>query len=108
MKKNRGCQNINCKAHKKKMRFKAYMEKCPLCGEELVHVCKKCYKPLDDDSKELCPLCYSKAMQRKETGAKISKGVLGTVGTIAAIYLSANKDDVGEQVGGLIDRFKKE
>ena len=105
MKKNKGCQNEDCKAYKKKDYFKSDTKNCPICGEELVYVCRKCYKPLDDDSETLCRMCYAKREQKKETAGNIGKKALGVAGTVAALFLAFNKDEVENQVDDFFGKF---
>ena len=69
----KGCINQECKANRKKNFFDAKNNFCPLCGKELVFVCKnkKCYTQLADDTKKpYCVRCLAEKKQNADTAAK--------------------------------------
>ena len=77
MKKVKGCINQDCKANKKKSLFDAKNNFCPLCGKELVFVCKKCYTQLADNTKKpYCVRCLAEKKQDRENVAKAGVAVL--------------------------------
>ena len=76
----KGCTNQDCKANKKKNFFDAKNNFCPLCGKELVFVCKnkKCYTQLADNTKKPhCIRCLAEKKQNRENVAKAGAAVLG-------------------------------
>ena len=64
----KSCPNEDCMNHIKKVRLKADLETCPVCGASLIFVCKKCFCEIPDISEKqtLCRPCLEKAMQKKE------------------------------------------
>lgn len=105
----KGCPNERCRAHKRKMYFKESEHKCPICGEELVYVCKKCYKIFGDGSKSLCPICDAERQDKNDKMKKIArKG--GTValgiGGIAITMLTSDKRAIKDNVTSLINNLK--
>ena len=74
----KGCINEECIANKKKMKYKKDDVYCPKCGSKLVHVCKKCYRPIEGD-KKLCMRCEA---GNKDMISNIKK-VVGAAGALA-------------------------
>lgn len=67
-KKTKGCMNEHCELHIRKKRQKFALETCPLCGEELVEVCRKCFRPIGDEAftTGLCLDCLEESAARRE------------------------------------------
>ncbi len=80
----KGCINQECKASKKKTFFDKKNNFCPLCGKELVFVCKnkKCYTQLADNTKK--PYCVRCLAERKEKTDKVVKTSSAAVGLVGA------------------------
>lgn len=57
IKASKACPNKECKYHLNKKLYKEDSIFCSECGTKLVYVCKKCYKPLDDDKEVYCLSC---------------------------------------------------
>lgn len=79
MKQINGCQNESCKAFHK-IKYKHGEETCPDCGEPLVRICKDCYTPISDETKQYCALCEAEHSDRRD---KIWDGVK-RYGSVAA------------------------
>lgn len=64
----KGCSNPECVNHVKKIKMKAEDEYCPKCGAELVFVCKKCFKEIQDidEDHRICNHCIEEAQEKKE------------------------------------------
>ena len=64
----KGCSNPECVNHIKKIKMKAENEYCPKCGAELVFVCKKCFKEIQDidENHSICTHCIEEAQEKKE------------------------------------------
>ena len=77
MAKNKGCINKECSSCKKKTLFDNKNNFCPICGEQLYYVCKKCHTQLEENTK-LCLRHLEEKEQNiakaKETGAGIVAG----------------------------------
>ena len=86
MKKNKGCGNESCEAHKKKTTYKGSEVFCSKCGSPLVYICKDCYTQLPDDTDKYCVRCLGKHEDRKNNAKKIAgqvgKGALVVGGFI--------------------------
>lgn len=67
-KKVRGCPNEQCELHIKKKRQKYETETCPLCGAELIEVCRSCFQPIGDEAVTtgLCLACLEKSVERAD------------------------------------------
>ena len=64
----KGCSNPECVNHIKRIKMKAENEYCPKCGAELVFVCKKCFKEIQDidEDHSICTHCIEEAQEKKE------------------------------------------
>lgn len=71
MKTSKGCPNKKCKCNKEKELFIVDQEHCSECGSELVFVCKKCYKILDDGKKRYCSIHLQEKKDFRGKAAKI-------------------------------------
>lgn len=98
MAKVKGCNNEKCIAHKTKITYKTTDEYCSKCGNKLVYVCKKCYKPVDK-GQELCVLHQAEKAAQK---AKMAKGAAGVV-----MGIGAGVCVVGEAAAQIIKIIKK-
>lgn len=64
----RGCPNEKCELHIRKKRQKEELERCPLCGAELIEVCRECFQPIEEGAYTtgLCLACLEKKAARRE------------------------------------------
>lgn len=91
MTKVKGCVNYICSAYEKKVTYKESEDFCSRCGQKLVHVCKKCYTPIDS-SKKYCDKCKERRDNRNK---KIKKAVVsaGSVAlTVGGVVLTKGKN----------------
>ena len=74
-KRSKGCPNIICEQHKKKVKYKADNDFCPKCGTRLIYVCAKCFKEIEDidEKHRICRSCDADVLEKKE---KVKDGVL--------------------------------
>lgn len=86
----KGCQNEDCKAFRK-TKFKHSEETCPLCGEPLVHICKDCYTPISDETKQYCALCEARHSDKRDKFWDGAKRVGGIIATIVIGYFVGDK-----------------
>lgn len=95
----KGCLNSNCPSNKNHTKYSDNKFKyCPECGSLLEHVCKNCYKKLDDDNEKYCKHCLEerdeKKAQRNEKLKKAGGTLLAaavTVSTVAASIFNKKK-----------------
>lgn len=91
-----GCPEPSCKSHKKKKKYKATDETCPVCGTQLIHVCanKKCAREVDDSSRVLCALHEAKQVDKN---AKANRAVgVGAAAGMAAGFVWKNRAAIKE------------
>lgn len=65
MKKNRaryGCPNPECPSFVEQKKYKAGIQQCPECGQDLEHVCKNknCYTAIEDPQELYCLSCKAR------------------------------------------------
>ena len=91
----KGCPDPQCIMNKKKQKFSADFNVCPVCGSQLVYVCANCFSRIEDiDSKHrICAVCDAKKYDRKEKQKKVvqkaGKAVLGA-GVVVAVGILKN------------------
>ena len=83
----KGCPNEDCERHQKKVKLAATEVYCPKCGAELIFVCEKCFKEIEDLGPEhrKCALCEAKAEEQRE---KIKEAVKKGGKYVAAIAMA--------------------
>ena len=101
MAKNKGCVNKECTAFTKKTLFDNKNNFCPICGEPLYYVCKKCHTQLEENTK----LCIRHLEERedkidkaKKTGGKVIAG--------AGLVAAAIGKNGGKIVKEVVKRIK--
>ena len=98
-KRSKGCPNVNCEQHKKKVKHKADDDFCPKCGTRLIYVCAKCFKEIEDidEKHRICRGCEADALEKKEKvkdGAlKAGKTAASLAGTVVVGVAAAVKND---------------
>ncbi len=74
----KGCLNKECAAMHKRIKYKTDDFFCSKCGKDLYHVCKQCFKVVEQDEQSLCDECLRKKElkqeKRKETASKVIDG----------------------------------
>ena len=63
----KGCPNEVCDMHIKQTKMRANYLFCPICSTELVFVCSKCFKKINDEGPhhKYCALCEAKQIKPK-------------------------------------------
>ena len=112
-KRKKGCPNEQCEMHVKKVKQKASINFCPICGTKLIYVCAKCFTEIEDvdDKHRVCKLCEAEAVEKrkkrvdgaKKVAGKAGKGVVGAVvpvaaGIVHAVVKNGQKDAVKKGV----------
>lgn len=98
----KGCWNPLCRSHKKHLKFKSDDIYCPKCGRELVYVCAKCGRMMEDRGRKhtVCDHCIERqeanAAARKEATASVLNAI-AAVGNLIAERISMNK---AERISG--------
>ena len=93
MAKNKGCVNKECASFKKKTLFDNKNNFCPICGEELYYVCKKCHTQLEENTK-LCLYHLEEKEQNIEKAKEVGVKVVGFAGILAVGIKKHSKDIV--------------
>ena len=95
----KGCPNVTCERHQKKIKLKSTEEFCPKCGARLIFVCSKCFRQIEDiDSKHrICELCDAQEREKREAAldkakkaGKVAAGVVTPV--VIGIARNVTKD----------------
>ena len=92
----KGCWNPLCRSHKKHLKFKSDDIYCPKCGRELVYVCAKCGRMMEDRGRKhtVCDHCIERkeanAAARKEATASVLSAI-AAVGNLIAEKISRSK-----------------
>lgn len=98
-KRSKGCPNIICEQHKKKVKYKADNDFCPKCGTRLIYVCAKCFKEIEDidEKHRICRGCEADALEKKEKvrdgAVKAGKAVVGLASTVVVGVATNLKKD---------------
>lgn len=79
------CPNSGCVAFER-MKYGADVQFCGACGAELVFVCRKCGRKIEDRGPKhtICASCEAKRQDRIDTAIDITKNIATGVGTVAA------------------------
>lgn len=85
MRKNKGCVNESCEAHKKKIEYKNVESFCSKCGFPLVYVCKDCYMQLPDENEKYCIRCIAKHQDKKEKVAQVAATVVSAAVAVVTL-----------------------
>ena len=82
----KGCPNVACERHEKKIRLRSTEKYCPLCGTPLVYVCAKCFDEIEDigPKHNICLTCEAKKDQVRENTGKNARRAASAVGAVAA------------------------
>lgn len=107
------CPNNNCKAFEK-TNYGPDLQYCSACGSELVFVCKKCGKKIEDlgSKHTICASCEADRQDRLDRVADVAKGVATGVGAVAtaAAAVAIKAPGVAKQaldyVPGIVDTIK--
>ncbi len=86
MAKIKGCSNVSCQTHQKKITYKESEAFCSKCGTPLIYVCKDCYTQLSDGGEKYCVRCRAQHEDRKDKRNKIvvhAGGAILALGTFA-------------------------
>lgn len=85
------CPNEQCEMHKKKKTKKASEKYCSICGTQLVYVCAKCFKEIEDKGVEhrVCRHCEAQSNSRTAEFADKGKQILEYAGP--ALIVPAGK-----------------
>lgn len=102
MKLTKGCANVNCDSHIKKVKFKNTESYCSSCGKQLVYVCNDCYKILENEYNKYCVRCNAKHDERKD---KLKK--YGTTAGAGAVTVGIFVAKKGKKVLDIIKPFVK-
>lgn len=92
----KGCWNPQCRNYKKHYKFKSDNVYCPKCGSELVYICSRCGRMMEDNGRRhrICDHCIERkaanAENRKEAVATLLSAI-AAVGNLAAEKISAKK-----------------
>ena len=95
----KGCPNVDCERHTKKIRLHSSEQFCPLCGSSLVYVCPKCFSEISDRGPEhkLCLRCEEEAYQKKKDFGDKAKKVASAIGAAAtsfgAVFVASAKNE---------------
>lgn len=89
----KACPNEKCENYKSK-KYSSKNNYCPICGEELVFVCKSinCYKPIEDIGPKhvYCEECLAKQKDAKDSVVKGAKKIGAAAG--AAVVAIGQKE----------------
>lgn len=72
----KGCRNVHCRYNKERKHLPLDYNYCPICGEKVGLVCRKCFAEIEDLGKThfLCDACEAeKAERAKEQKEKLVK-----------------------------------
>ena len=78
----KGCPNSECERNKRHYLYKATDSYCTICGTQLVYVCPKCYRKLDDQGPKhiICSSCEAEREDRKNDFSKRMQGIGAAIG----------------------------
>lgn len=97
MKLTKGCANVNCVSHIKKVKYKNAESYCSSCGEPLVYVCKDCYKILENEDSNYCIRCTAKHNERNDKLKKYVAGV-GAGAITVSVFVAKNSKKVIDKI----------
>lgn len=72
----KGCRNVHCRYNKERKHLPLDYNYCPICGEKVGLVCRKCFAEIEDLGKThfLCDACEAEKVERaKEQKEKLVK-----------------------------------
>ena len=90
----KGCPNPECEMNLKKFRYGASDIYCTKCGTELVFVCRKCFRKIEDagPGHSICGVCEAKSEEQKARLISLGKKVGGVaLAAGAALPVAAKK-----------------
>ena len=81
-KRSKGCPNSECERNKRQYLYKATDSYCTICGTQLVYVCPKCYRKLDDQGPKhvICSSCEAEREDRKNNFSKWTQSIGSEIG----------------------------
>lgn len=99
-KRKKGCPNMECEAHKNKVKRNADDSFCPKCGSSLVFVCAKCFDEIEDlgESHRICLGCEAEAESKKEKAKDMAKNFGKGAFEAGAVVLAAAKKEAVKEV----------
>lgn len=64
----KGCRNVHCRYNKERKHLPLDYNYCPICGEKVGLVCRKCFAEIEDLGKThfRCDACEAKKAKRAE------------------------------------------
>lgn len=64
----KGCRNVHCRYNKERKHLPLDYNYCPICGEKVGLVCRKCFAEIEDLGKThfLCDACEAEKAERAE------------------------------------------
>lgn len=64
----KGCRNVHCRYNKERKHLPLDYNYCPICGEKVGLVCRKCFTEIEDLGKThfLCDACEAEKAERAE------------------------------------------
>lgn len=64
----KGCRNVHCRYNKERKHLPLDYNYCPICGEKVGLVCRKCFAEIEDLGKThfLCDACEAEKAKRAE------------------------------------------
>lgn len=103
------CLNDDCDKKNVIGKYKVTDKYCVKCGGPLVHVCKQCGVPIENDRQEICDDCVARIdslkEQRKQVIVDAGKAALGFLPT--AISLAASLMKPGSPIAKQVKKVDK-
>ncbi len=105
-KRKKGCPNECCEIHVRKVKHKAEINYCPICGTELLYVCSKCFSEIEniDEKHRICALCKAE-YEEKHRGRveKLKSGGKLVATTALPLILNNVKKLVDKGINRVVD-----
>ena len=98
----KACTNKECECNKyiAKNKYSSSDSYCKKCGTELVYVCSKCFKRIENIGPEhtLCISCEAEIADKKDKAIGYVKKVGVAIAGVGAVAVNAAKNEVVKEV----------
>lgn len=103
----KGCMNPECIANQKKRNFRSNNNFCPICGQELVFVCKDCRMKLADNTRRYCVRCENKHKDDREQLGKVVIEKIGEEAKAVGVLAVNAGSKAGKVAGDVAEDIKE-